>query len=46
MVRQVLIFVNETPFYATMGGQTADTGYIRTAEGEFRVEDTVKNARR
>ena len=36
------IFVNETPFYATMGGQTADTGYIRTAEGEFRVEDTVK----
>ena len=25
-----------------MGGQTADTGYIRTAEGEFRVEDTVK----
>ena len=36
------IFVKETPFYATMGGQTADTGYIRTAEGEFRVEDTVK----
>ena len=36
------VFVNETPFYATMGGQTADTGYIRTAEGEFRVEDTVK----
>ena len=36
------IFVNETPFYATSGGQEADTGYIRTAEGEFRVEDTVK----
>ena len=36
------IFVKETPFYATMGGQTADTGYIRTAEGEFKVEDTVK----
>ena len=36
------IFVKETPFYATMGGQTADTGYIRTPEGEFEVEDTVK----
>ena len=36
------IFVQETPFYATSGGQEADTGYIRTAEGEFRVEDTVK----
>ena len=36
------IFVNETPFYATSGGQEADTGYIRTAEGEFKVEDTVK----
>ena len=36
------IFVQETPFYATSGGQEADTGYIRTAGGEFRVEDTVK----
>ncbi|HJA67498.1 alanine--tRNA ligase [Lachnoclostridium sp. An169] len=36
------IFVNETPFYATSGGQEADNGVIRTAEGEFRVEDTVK----
>ena len=36
------IFVKETPFYATSGGQEADTGYIRTAEGEFKVEDSVK----
>ena len=36
------IFVHETPFYATSGGQEADTGYIRTAEGEFKVEDTVR----
>ena len=36
------VFVHETPFYATSGGQEADTGYIRTAEGEFKVEDTVK----
>ena len=28
--------------YATSGGQEADTGIIRTAEGEFQVEDTVK----
>ena len=32
------IFVHETPFYATSGGQEADTGYIRTAEGEFKVD--------
>ncbi len=36
------VFVNETPFYATSGGQEADTGVIRTADGEFKVEDTVK----
>lgn len=36
------IFVNETPFYATSGGQAADTGIIATKEGEFKVEDTVK----
>lgn len=38
------IFVKQTPFYATMGGQTADTGVIKSADGsfEFAVEDTVK----
>ena len=36
------IIVDETPFYATMGGQSADTGMIRTANGEFTVKDTVK----
>lgn len=36
------VFVEETPFYATSGGQEADTGMICTAEGEFKVEDTVK----
>lgn len=36
------VFVEETPFYATSGGQEADTGYIRTADGEFKVEDTIK----
>lgn len=36
------IFVMDTPFYAASGGQAADTGIIRTADGEFRVEDTIK----
>ena len=35
------IFVSETPFYATMGGQSGDIGIIRSADGEFKVEDTV-----
>ena len=36
------IFVEETPFYATMGGQCADTGIIAGQDGEFQVMDTVK----
>mgnify|MGYP002511876985 FL=1 len=36
------IIVEETPFYATMGGQNADTGVITTAGGSFEVKDTVK----
>ncbi len=36
------ILVQETPFYATSGGQAADTGSIRTKEAEFEVEDTIK----
>ncbi len=36
------VIVEETPFYATMGGQCADTGTILTEAGEFAVEDTVK----
>ena len=36
------IFVEETPFYATSGGQEADKGLIKTAEGVFEVEDTIK----
>ena len=36
------IIVEQTPFYATMGGQQGDKGIIRTESGEFKVEDTIK----
>ena len=36
------ILVEETPMYATMGGQVADTGVIATESGRFIVEDVVK----
>ena len=36
------MIVEQTPFYATMGGQQGDKGIIRTATGEFQVEDTIK----
>lgn len=36
------IITNETPFYATSGGQEADTGIITQEGSEFVVENTVK----
>ncbi|MBE5852700.1 MAG: alanine--tRNA ligase [Lachnospiraceae bacterium] len=36
------IFVEETPFYATMGGQVGDTGIIKLGDSEFEVAETVK----
>lgn len=36
------VIVAKTPFYATSGGQEADKGVIRSADGEFVVEDVVK----
>ena len=36
------IIVKETPFYATMGGQSGDNGIITCPDGEFQVEDTIK----
>ena len=36
------VIVDQTPFYATMGGQEGDIGVITTADGEFRVENTIK----
>ncbi len=37
------LVVNQTPFYAESGGQSGDTGVIKTADGAtFRVTDTLK----
>lgn len=36
------VITAQTPFYAAMGGQIGDTGVIRTKDGEFKVEDTIK----
>ena len=36
------VFVEETPFYATMGGQEGDKGVIELGDARFVVEDTIK----
>ena len=36
------VFVEETPFYATMGGQEGDKGLIVLGDARFIVEDTIK----
>jgi alanyl-tRNA synthetase len=36
------MFVEKTPFYATMGGQQGDTGVITSGDSEFVVKDTIK----
>lgn len=35
------VFVEQTPFYATMGGQQGDIGVITLGDSEFKVEDTI-----
>ena len=36
------VFVEKTPFYATMCGQQGDKGVITLGDAEFIVEDTIK----
>ena len=37
------IMLNETCFYAESGGQSGDTGVIKTSTGEAKILDTVKD---
>lgn len=37
-----VVVLNKTPFYAESGGQTGDSGILKSAEGSFIVKDTVK----
>ncbi|MBE6778832.1 MAG: alanine--tRNA ligase [Ruminococcaceae bacterium] len=36
------VFVSETPFYATMGGQEGDRGVVVGTNGTFAVKETIK----
>ena len=36
------VFVEEIPFYATMGGQEGDKGIITVGDAEFVVSETIK----
>ena len=38
-----ILVLDQTPFYAEMGGQVADHGVIRTETAEFTVADVQKN---
>ena len=38
---RLVLALRESPFYAEMGGQTADTGAIESGDGKATVEDVA-----
>ncbi|MEZ9921673.1 alanine--tRNA ligase [Vibrio breoganii] len=40
--QKAIIVLEQTPFYAESGGQSGDTGILKTELGEFKVTDTQK----
>ncbi len=42
---RILLALRESPFYAEMGGQTADTGVIESSDGKAAVEDVQQHGR-
>ena len=39
---QGMVVLDHTPFYAESGGQVGDSGYLRSANATFQVQDTHK----
>jgi alanyl-tRNA synthetase len=39
---EAILILDKSPFYAESGGQVGDSGYIKTNDGKFYVQDTIK----
>ena len=39
---EAILILDKSPFYAESGGQVGDSGYIKTKDGKFYVQDTIK----